>query len=123
DPEESHNVVQDFFARMLDKKHFAAFDPSRARFRTYLKNALDHFVRDRVRAEQRERHNDGLVKLSLDFELAERELAASPATDPDACFEREWARGLFRAAIAAFETRCDEERKIHHLALFRRYVL
>lgn len=123
DPEESRDVVQDFFARVLDKQHFAAFDPSKARFRTYLKGALDHFVRDRVRAEKRERRGGGLVKLSLDFELAERALAASPNDDLDACFEREWARCLFEAAVAAFEARCAEEGKTKQLALFRRYVL
>lgn len=123
DPEESSDVVQDFFARALDKQHFSTFDPARARFRTYLKGALDYFVRDRVRAEKRERRGGGLVKLSLDFELAEKELAASAHEDLDACFEREWARGLFRAAIVAFEARCKEEGKTKQLALFRRYVL
>ena len=118
-------MVQDFFARALDKQHFGSFDASKARFRTYLKGALDHFVRDRVRAEKRDRRGGGLVKLSLDFELAERELAASsrPGDDLEGCFEREWARGLFQAAIAAFEARCNEEGKATQLALFRRYVL
>ena len=42
-PHEAQDVVQDFFARLLEKRDLAA-DPQRGRFRSYLIGALNHFL-------------------------------------------------------------------------------
>ncbi len=49
--------------------------------------------------------------LSLDFDVAEQDLARSgPRPDEiEACFEVEWTRSLFSAALAALEARCKSE--------------
>src|SRR5258706_15713678 len=43
-PEDAADLTQGFFLRALEKDFFAGFDPSRARFRTYLRTCLDGFV-------------------------------------------------------------------------------
>jgi RNA polymerase sigma factor (sigma-70 family) len=124
--EDARDLTQDFFARALEKRHFTGFDPSRARFRTYLKGALDNFVLESTRAERREKRGGALTRLSLDFDVAEAELArlgTRDATTIDTCFETEWTRSLFAAALDAFDDRCRKDGKHLHLTVFRRYVI
>ena len=121
--EDARDLTQDFFARALEKKHFTSFDPARARFRTYLRGALDHFVLETSRAERRDKRGGALTKLSLDFDLAEAELARLGTTDAETCFETEWTRSLFAAALDAFAARCQKDGKGVHATLFRRYVV
>src|SRR6266545_8142728 len=42
--EDAEDLTQGFFARALEKGFFDRFDPSRSRFRTYLRTCLDGFV-------------------------------------------------------------------------------
>src|SRR5688572_13173940 len=126
DPEDARDLTQAFFARALEKRQFTGFDASKALFRTYLKGALDNFVLESSRSERREKRGGAAAKLSLDFDIAETELARlgpHSKNDLETCFEKEWARSLFGAALEALETKCRTEGKETHLAVFRRYVI
>src|SRR5689334_2758925 len=43
-PEEAHDLTQEFFARLLQKKWLREADPARGRFRTFLLAAMSHFL-------------------------------------------------------------------------------
>ncbi len=102
--EEAEDLTQEFFVRSLDGGFFERFDPARARFRTFLRSALDHLAANARRAEQRLKRGAGVVHLSLDFAAAEQDLAfAAAAEDPDERFHREWVRSLFVVAVEALE--------------------
>jgi RNA polymerase sigma factor (sigma-70 family) len=123
---ESADLTQEFFARAFEKEYFATYDPDRARFRTYLKTCLDRFVMESARGDRREKRGGGAVKLSLDFDLAEREmeaLRASHAADVEAVFDREWVRSLFSAAVEALRETCVSQEKQVYFSVFERYVL
>lgn len=125
-PEEARDLTQGFFASAFEKRAFGAFDPTRARFRTYLKGALDNFVLEAGRFERREKRGGGAIRLSLDFDVAEEALARSGppnAAAIESCFEKEWTRSLFAAALEALEARCRAEGKNVHLTVFHRYVI
>jgi DNA-directed RNA polymerase specialized sigma24 family protein len=125
-PEDARDLTQEFFARALEKRQLTGFDPSKARFRTYLRGALDHFVLEADRAARRDKRGGALTRLSLDFDLVEAELArAGPrdATAIETCFETEWTRSLFGAALDAFEAQCRKDGKVPQLTVFRRYVI
>lgn len=96
-PAAAEDTVQSFFARALERDFFAAYDPAKARFRTFFKLCLD-------------RHQASEPKrvLQVDFAAAEAELekAAAP-DDPEKVFEREWKRQLFAAAIAEVKGELD----------------
>jgi len=87
-PDRAQDTVQSFFSRAFEKEFFAGYDPTRARFRTFLKLCLD-----------RHQSNERQRTLRLDFAEAEAELTHSVATDPDDVFDREWKRQLFTSAI------------------------
>lgn len=133
DIEDARDITQAFFARALEKGQLGGYDRERARFRTYLRASLDHFVQDLARGEGRQKRGGQgearVVRLSLDFDVAEGELARSgalAAVDPqsiEAAFDQEWTRSLFSAALAALEANCEAQGKRVYLEVFRRYVL
>ena len=42
--EEAKDLVQAFFAALVERKLLAAFDPAKGRLRTWMRACLDHFV-------------------------------------------------------------------------------
>jgi hypothetical protein len=57
----------------------------------------------------------------IDAPGVEAELAAG--TDPDAVFEREWARGVVAVALGRLEAQCTASGHATRLDVFRRYDL
>ncbi|MEO8448209.1 MAG: sigma-70 family RNA polymerase sigma factor [Gemmatimonadota bacterium] len=103
--EQAEDLTQDFFADSLERQLLAAFDPAKARFRTFLRLCLDHLVTDEFHAARRLKRGGGAPVLSLDFTGACDEVTgvAAPGDDPDALFHREWIRAVFEAAVGALE--------------------
>jgi RNA polymerase sigma factor (sigma-70 family) len=135
DPEEAADLTQGFFLRAFEKRFFAAFDPARARFRTFLRTCLDGFVANERKAERRLKRGGDRMIVPLDFDLAERELQqqrtrpmtpltdASAPVDFDAFFHREWLRSLFAAAADRLRDACDRQQRPRRFILFARYDL
>lgn len=124
--EEAEDATQEFFARAFEKGFFSGYDPSSARFRTFLRTCLDRFAANRHRDQQREKRGGGRATLSLDFLAAEGELGASEADsglDAEQYFQREWMRSFFEQVVAELGSRCRELGKATQLALFERYDL
>src|SRR5262245_36298342 len=44
DPQASEDLTQDFFARSIERGFFAQYDPTKARFRTWLRVGIDRLV-------------------------------------------------------------------------------
>jgi RNA polymerase sigma factor (sigma-70 family) len=127
-PEEAADLTQGFFLRAYEKSFFAAFDPAKARFRTWLRTCLDGFVANERKAERRLKRGGDRTIVSLDFEVAEFELQACPAqangaVDFDAWFHREWLRSLFAAASERLRTSCAAHGRDQRFTLFERYDL
>src|ERR1700716_3911313 len=100
-PEDAADLSQGFFLRAFEKDFFAGFDPSKARFRTFLRTCLDGFVANARKADGRLKRGGAITLISLDFGEAERELrlqGTNAVEDFDAYFHREWLRSLFASA-------------------------
>ena len=125
-PEDASDLTQGFFAKAFEKRHLATYDPQKALFRTYLRTCLDRFVMDVARGEQREKRGGGLVRLSLDFEHAEKEmrhLGTPVAGNIEAYFDAEWTRSLLASAVEALEASCLERGKAIYFAVFQKFVI
>jgi DNA-directed RNA polymerase specialized sigma24 family protein len=119
--EDAKDLTQGFFARAWEKGFFDAYDPARARFRTFLRTCLDGFAANQDASSRRQKRGGGAAVLPLDFAGAEGDVpAASPAEDPDAVFQREWLRGVCAEAVALVRQRCAEEGRARALRLFER---
>jgi len=103
--EESEDVTQAFFARLLERGWVRSADRDRGRFRTFLLTALARFLskeRDKERAEKR---GGGRAKLSLDFEAGESRYRLEPVEEgtPDRLFERRWAMTVLDRVLERLE--------------------
>jgi RNA polymerase sigma factor (sigma-70 family) len=124
--EDAEDLTQGFFARALEKGFFDRFDPSRSRFRTYLRTCLDGFVANERKAARRLKRGGTAEHVSLDFAGAEAELGRQgppKSGDMEEYFHREWVRSLFGLAVEALRRRCAEAGKTVPFVLFERYDL
>jgi len=124
--EDARDLTQGFFAEAIEKNFFERFDPSKAKFRTFLRTCLDGFIANENKAATRIKRGGGATILSLDFDGAEHQLkiAIPPAADAiDDYFEKEWARSIFSLALESFRAQMIAASREPHLRLFERYVL
>jgi RNA polymerase sigma factor (sigma-70 family) len=124
--EDAEDLTQEVFGQAYEKNWFADFDPSRARFRTFLRTCIDRSVIRGDRDAARQKRGGRLRIVSMDFPGAESELAfAVPEdhSDPDELFRREWVRSVFEAAIARLREDLVSRQKAVHFELFSRYDL
>jgi RNA polymerase sigma factor (sigma-70 family) len=126
--EDARDLTQEFFARTLEKGFFDRYDPSRARFRTYVRTCLDGFVANWKKAEGRLKRGGGVTIVPLEFETAEGELrhhdvAGEGQSDLDAYFDREFARSITELAVARVRDRAQAAGRTIAFALFERYDL
>jgi RNA polymerase sigma factor (sigma-70 family) len=124
--EDAKDLAQAFFTRVIEKGFFNGYDPSRSRFRTYLRVCLDGFIANEEKAAQRIKRGGGVSFLSLDFENAEEELGKSQMAvteSLDDYFEKEWIRSLFGSALDSLRNHCAATGKEVHYLLFERYYL
>jgi len=125
-PDDAADLTQGFFLRAFEKGFFAGFDPSRARFRTFLRTCLDGFVSNARKADARLKRGGGATLIPIDFDEAERELrhqAMNAIDDFDAYFHREWLRSLFAAAAERLRAACDERGRAARFSVFEQYDL
>ena len=118
-PDEAEDMVQAFFATAFEKRYVERYDPSKARFRTFLRTCLDRFVMNVRKAESTVKRGGAAERLSLDFPGAERELAAhatAPAADAEDLFQRETIRTLFARTVADL---ADQYRRDDREVVFR----
>ena len=100
-PHDAQDLTQEFFARLLEKQQFAAADPARGRFRSFLLASLKHFLAnewDKARAQKR---GGGQILIPIDAAAAETSCGFEPADQLTAekNFERRWALTLLEQVL------------------------
>lgn len=119
--EEAKDLIQGFFASFTEPGGLERFDPARGSFRNYLRTCLDHYVSKQRELASREKRG-GTAQL-LDFEEAERELAAAPDSSPEEVFFREWQRQMFALALEDFRQQAVRAGRPVPLRVFEQYDL
>ena len=93
---EAQDLVQEFFARLLEKNTLAAADPQRGRFRAFLLTSLRNFLsNERAKGRTAKRGGD-CDTWPLEFESGESRYLREAADNltPERLFERRWAETL-----------------------------
>ena len=122
-PEDCEDLTQSFFSRILENEAMAAYDPSRASFRTFLRLLFDRFSANEAKAGQRIKR--GGDRIQIDFESAEAELERdknAPST-PETVFQREWVRSVFALAVERLRDECLAAGRDIHFQVFEAYDL
>jgi RNA polymerase sigma-70 factor (ECF subfamily) len=119
--DDAQDLTQSFFARIIEKGGFAAADPERGRFRSYLLGAMKHFLANEWHRARAQKRGGGAGFLELDALDPEARYALEPAgeSDPDAGFDREWAREAIARAMKRLRTEMDARGKGELFAALR----
>jgi DNA-directed RNA polymerase specialized sigma24 family protein len=98
DPELALDLTQAYFARLLEKGVIAAADPSKGRFRSFLRTDCQHFLVDGHRRDVVKK--GGAAHVSIDTRDAEGRYRYErvDAMTPDRLFDRVWAKTLLGRA-------------------------
>ena len=100
-PEDSEDLVQGFFARLLEKEVLNQVNREKGRFRSFLLACLSNYLMQEWHRAQAQRRGAGYIHLSLETPGAEERYAqeaASPLT-PEELFDRAWAVGILQQAL------------------------
>lgn len=119
-PEDSQDLTQEFFARLLQRKSLALADPDRGRFRSFLLSALKNFLTDEWDKAHALKRGGGQV-LSLDFHGEEERFQADHIDylTPEKAFERRWAISLLEQVYSQLENEARAAGKAEQFAVFR----
>jgi len=126
EPDAAADATQDFFVSVLEKDLIGRYDPSRARFRTYLRLCLDGFAANQRKADHRLKRGGGVLVVPLDFTTAEGELARTEPSVPanmDEFFYREWVREIFDWAVAQLRSQSQAKGRDVMFQVFALYEL
>ena len=123
--EDAKELTQGFLARAFEKDYFAAYDPSRARFRTFLRTCLERYVATERESDARLKRGGGAthVPLGVERDGTSASLEVASEDDLERYFHREWVRTLFERAIESFRASAAADGKAVQCALFERYDL
>jgi RNA polymerase sigma-70 factor (ECF subfamily) len=114
--EDAKDLTQDFFSSFLEKDSAQQADPTRGKFRNFLRVSVDRFAadaKDRARAQKR----GGGKVFSLDVEGAEAVLSGEG--DPERDFDRQWARAIVEDSMRALEREFEAKGQAEKFAALR----
>jgi RNA polymerase sigma factor (sigma-70 family) len=124
--DDAEDLTQEFFSRVVEKDFLASYDPAKAKLRTFLRTCVDAMVQNEHRAARAQKRGGDTVLLSLEFEMAEGELARTGVPSPERpedFFEKEWVRSVFTLAVAKLREECQARGKATYFRIFERYDL
>jgi RNA polymerase sigma factor (sigma-70 family) len=106
DTEQASDLVQGFLADLIERRDLTKADPSRGRFRSFLRTACSNFLshsRDHDRAAKR---GGGRTPVSIDLQDAEGRYINEPVHEITAerLFERRWTMVLLDHVLARLES-------------------
>ncbi len=100
-PEDSQDLTQEFFCRLLQGNYLAQVDPRKGKFRSFLLAAMNHFLANEWHRSQRLKRGGNMTFLPLDaFEAEERYRGENfGSRSPEEIYERTWAIALLETVV------------------------
>jgi RNA polymerase sigma factor (sigma-70 family) len=120
-PDDAKDLTQAFFLWLLEGPALQRYDSEMARFRTYLKTLIRHFVQHEDAAAARLKRGGGLQILSLENNPAL--LEAAPSSNPDEAFDKAWCDSLMQVAVDRVRERLVEGKRDIQFRVFQEYDL
>jgi len=121
--EEAKDLTQEFFVHLIEGSFLDRVQPTRGRFRAYLKASLRNFASDDYDKNQRLKRGGGIEIFSIDISDEERrpELPDPKGTSPEQELDRHWAKTLTEQGIESLKTSLGKEGLGSDFELFKIY--
>jgi RNA polymerase sigma factor (sigma-70 family) len=109
-PEQARDLTQDYFAYVLERDLFARADPTRGRFRAFLRTVCRRQLAAQRDEENAAKRGGGRTFVSIDPLDAERRYALEPAHEmtPERIFDRTWALTLLDRVVERLRGEYDD---------------
>lgn len=109
--EDSEDLTQAFFAKLLSRQDFAGLRQENGRFRAFLLAALKNFLANERDRAGRLKRGGGISHLSMDWQSADTQFQISDSgkASPDKAYDREWAVALLERVIQKLRGECVAE--------------
>jgi RNA polymerase sigma factor (sigma-70 family) len=106
---DAQDLVQGFFARILERRDLQSVRKERGRFRSYLLSALKNFMANEWSRAAAQKRGGGAVPIPLDDLVKAHGGADLPVDDrsPDRVFDQQWALALLARVLERLR---DEQR-------------
>ena len=122
-PQDAQDLVQGFFASLIERSPFGRLTADRGRFRSFLLAALGNYLADERDRRHAAKRGGGQTLLSLDETTAEDRYAFEPAasTSPEKDFDRRWAHSVLERALDALaqeQAAAGKQRVFERLRVF-----
>jgi RNA polymerase sigma factor (sigma-70 family) len=121
--EESEDLVQAFFVRILEKQALQQANPERGRFRSFLLASLKHFMVNEYNRARAAKRGGGQPTVTIDVSGGEGRYALEPRDDanPETLFEHQWALTVLdrvQANLRTVSMRSGKAQLFEHLKDF-----
>jgi RNA polymerase sigma factor (sigma-70 family) len=126
--DQSRELTQEFFSRLLSRGGVDKADPARGRFRSYLLGALKHFLADVRRSQGRQKRGGDAVVESIDSSgdigtSAGRQIPDPTAVIPDTYFDHQWALAVIDRALGAVQSDFEAASKETHFEALKPWLI
>ncbi len=100
-PEDAQDLVQGFFANLIEKNYLQDVNRERGRFRSFLLAALKHYMANEWQRRKAQKRGGGQTLLSLDLQSAEDFYKIEPVDSltPERIYERRWVMSLLEQTV------------------------
>jgi RNA polymerase sigma factor (sigma-70 family) len=124
-PESAEDLVQGFFAALLEKGSLSTLDRTKGRFRSFLVAACSHYLANRHDHDRARKRGSGRVIVPIDAAVAEDRYRREPAHELTAerLFERRWATTLLDHVLGRLEAEMDAAGKASTFVALRPALL
>jgi RNA polymerase sigma-70 factor (ECF subfamily) len=104
-PHDAEDLIQGFFAVLVEKNFIGDADRTRGKFRGFLLTALKHFMANEWNRQHAKKRGGFTTLIQIDQMAAESRLEweLRDNVQPDAAFERQWASTLLDRVMANLE--------------------
>lgn len=108
--DDARDLVQAFFAALLEKNYLHSADKERGRFRNFLLTAFRRFISKKRDAQRALKRGGGRTVVSIDTDDAESRYSREPADSltPDRLFNRRWAVSLLDQVLSRLQKQYED---------------
>lgn len=122
---DAEDLIQQFFAWLIEQNLIARADPGRGRFRSFLIRSLEQFVQREYRNQNAAKRKPDGQLLSIDvIREGEKRYACEPASDSSAekLYDYTWATQIVRTSLEQLRSEYEAKGKLEQFELLQDFL-